>query len=298
MPAEKVVDQAHWIKRVMTSVIAVFLLGVLPLRSVAQSAPDGNAIERLQGITTWGQLPSDSIPDPREPFFPMNNVPNRDPQSDWLSSFSVGARTWISWGQSDTNFRIGAINVGSDLKWRNLAGESGEVSTSGLLFDRLVLSGTFGGGAINGQFVDKDYALPDRQGLYSDTVSPSRSDNDYYFNVDFGWRFFENAYFIVDGIVGYQFWREGYFAEGGTYVVPPTAGVLPSGRVLTEQYTWQGLRIGLQGVAQIGERWALKSQLVFMPVTCNALVAYCCGGILIGEPYALVDGERFPRVQV
>lgn len=260
-------DDARWLRRMMTGGITLVLVGILPLRSVAQSTPDGNAIDRIQDVTSWNQFPLDSISDAREPFFPIDSVPNRDPQSDWLSSLSVGARTWISWGQSDTNFRVGAINVGSDLRWHNLVGEAGEITASGLLFDRLVLSGTVGGGGIDGQFVDKDYALPNRQGLYSDTVSPSQNDSDFYFNVDIGWRLFENAYFLVDGFIGYQYWREGYVADGGTFVVPPTAGELLPGRGLTEQYTWQGFRIGVQSVVQVSDRFALKSQIAVMPMT-------------------------------
>jgi len=123
------------------------------------------------------------------------------------------------------------VNVASDLKWRNLVGETGEVSVSGLFCERIIITAMAGIRAISsGSLVDKDFALPDRQGIFSESISPAPSDHLGYGTAYLGWRFAETPNFFFDGLVGYQYWRERYLTNGGTQVIGlPFSGVPPPG---------------------------------------------------------------------
>lgn len=225
-------------------------------------------------------VPSETLPsnEPKSAFFP-NFLLGNDPNSGVLSSFAVGARAWLSWARSDSNFGgggpIGFATPLSDLKWHNLVSETGEVSASALLLNRVVLNASGGGGVTNsGQLVDRDFALSQQQGLFSESIAPTTGNSLSYFNADLGWRFWENACCFFDGLIGYQYWREHYLAQGGTQSVsfpglglPPSGFPFPPGPSISEQYTWQSFQIGGQTAWQFSPRWALKGRLMFMPVT-------------------------------
>ena len=134
--------------------------------------------------------------------------PGREPLYGWLTSVSVGVSTWFSWGKSDTNFRVGPVDVALDLFWRNLVSESEEISVCGVLCNKVVFNPEVGAGTISGgQFKDRDFAESGLQDLFSESISPSLNDDLLYVNVDVGWRFYEDSVFVFDGLVGYQFWR-------------------------------------------------------------------------------------------
>jgi hypothetical protein len=146
-----------------------------------------------------------------------------------------------------------------------MVSEALEVSASALACDRVVFNFDFGAGGISGgNFRDQDFLVSGR--LFSDSISPVTNDDLLYFNVDLGWRFYEAPNCSLDGLVGYQFWRERNVAEGGASIVPGTAN-FPAVPVITEQFTWQGLRIGAQGVVQFSPRWSVRARLLFLPVT-------------------------------
>ena len=204
----------------------------------AEVSPVGPTYSALPQGSDPQNLTIDQIPSPWH-LLPLAGDPSQDGDQTcpWFSGLNVGARSWISWGESGQNFRNGPVNVASELKWHNLVGESGEVSLGALFFKRLVASVNVGGGDIGGgHLVDDDYALPDRQGLYSQSVSPRTNDNLRYVTADLGWRCCEGPNFFFDGLIGYQYWREHYVAEGGTQTVstgalpaPPVGTIFPPG---------------------------------------------------------------------
>lgn len=193
----------------------------------------------------------------------------------WISDVNVGVQNWLSWGQSDTNFRIGPVDVASDLQWRHLVSEAGELDASAVFFHRLVVAGSVGGGVISsGNLIDSDFAFPDRQGLYSQSFLPQLTDNLLYFNGDLGWRFYADEGFTIDGLIGYQYWHERYQTNGGTQVVgfpdlgiPPPGFVFPLGPGVREEYTWQALRLGAQSSLLLCPRWTFNCRAVLLPVT-------------------------------
>jgi hypothetical protein len=287
---------ARLLRRLMACAVSLLLGNALAADAIAQSegiqpvlvgpaevSPLG-PIDHAPGPSYSGlpqgsdpqNLTIDQIPSPWH-FWPLAGDPSQDGEQTcpWFSGLNVGTRAWISWGESSQNFRNGPINVQSELKWHNLVGESGEVSLGALLFKRVVASVNFGGGNIGGgHLVDDDYTLPNRQGLGSQSVSPAPNDNLRYVTADLGWRFCEGPNFFFDGLIGYQYWREHYIAEGGTQTVstgafptPPAFTTFPPGPFVSEQFTWQALRVGGQGLVQLSSCCALKSQVIVLPVT-------------------------------
>jgi hypothetical protein len=268
------------------------------------------AARRIQQVTMWGALalltqslsgpaqgqsvipePSDVWPaqivskDPATPQVPTDkvdepiiiNCPECESEPLWgcLSSISFGARAWFSWGNSDSNFRVGAAHVASDLHWRDMVAETGEVNVGALFFDRLVVNAMGGGGTISsGRLSDDEFDITGSQGLISESMSPVADHGLEFYNFDLGWRFCQGPCFFFDGLIGYQYWRERYVALGGTQVysapgfdVPPVGAAYPPGPRISEQYTWQGFRIGGQAVVQVSPCLAFKSQVFFMPLT-------------------------------
>jgi hypothetical protein len=234
-----------------------------------------------QSAHAQGDAPAPVLPPPQLTYdqAPQSSIlpPTAcEPERSWLTSCAIGARTWISWGDSDRNHAARAIIGGvpffadpiSDLRWKNTVSAAGEVNASALFFNRLVASSTLGVGGIDGgRFRDQDFALSGRQGLFSDTVHPIDSDDLLYGNADLGWQLYGGDYCAVNGLIGYQYWREKYVAEGGSVIVPAGSTFLfPPGPVISEQFTWQGLRLGAQGYVTLSERCALKSLLVLMPL--------------------------------
>lgn len=198
----------------------------------------------------------------------MMNCP---PPPRIFTNVSLSARTWISWGNSQrlhsANSGLGYASPISELKWRSMSSQTVEVGGGALIFDRFLISSNFGAGAIDGgHFQDTDFAYSGHQGVFSDTISPSLDDNLRYFDIDAGWRFFDSPFFSLDALVGYQYWRERYMAEGGSFVVPTGAVLpLPGGPVVQETFEWQGMRIGLQGIGQISDRFSFKARGVCIP---------------------------------
>jgi hypothetical protein len=143
---------------------------------------------------------------------------------------------------------------------------AGEINASALFFNKLITSSTVGVGGIDGgTFRDQDFAISGRQGLFSDTVHPITSDDLLYGNADLGWQLYGGDYCAINGLIGYQYWREKYVAEGGSDIVPGTR-FFPPGPVISEQFTWQGLRLGAQGYVTVSERCAIKSLIVLLPI--------------------------------
>jgi len=195
------------------------------------------------------------------------------PEHSWQPCISTGVRAWFSWADSERShggpgplFNIFADDL-SVLRWKRMSSEVIEANVNTLWFDRVLLNAELGTGAISsGQFRDQDFAVSGQQLLFSDTIHPAMDDDLLYVNIDLGWRFCECDYFVFDALVGYQFWRETYVAEGGASIVPP-GPPFPAGPVITEQFTWEGFRIGCQSVFLPEPRCVIKTRIMFMPFT-------------------------------
>jgi len=247
------------------------LIAALALPGFAQgTAPEVVQDAPACGSATFAEFAAAQA----EPNGPASPPSSAEATGGWFSCFSVAAQSWLSWAGSESSFRIGPVNVASDLKWRNLVGETGEVSVSGLFCERIIITAMAGIRAISsGSLVDKDFALPDRQGIFSESISPAPSDHLGYGTAYLGWRFAETPNFFFDGLVGYQYWRERYLTNGGTQVIGlPFSGVPPPGTAfppvsgISETYTWQGFQIGVEWSLQFPDRWSVKSRIMAMPI--------------------------------
>jgi Omptin family len=193
-------------------------------------------------------------------------------------SFAVGGRAWISSGYTKWNFASGGINVLSDLTWRGVDAVVPEVNAE-LVWKRLVLMGSFGwSGVDEGVLLDDDFVLPDRQGRFSHTRSRVDDQRLYYINGDIGFRLVSfstpgnPAPGFADLLLGYQYWHEKYVAFGATGVLdlPPTVRsnvTPPNVKAITEDFTWQSLRVGLRYQVPLPAGFGVKGRVLFNPWT-------------------------------
>lgn len=190
--------------------------------------------------------------------------------------FSVGARTWVSWGESTWTFGGpgGNPNVAVDLRWRNLQSTVGELTFEAVRRNRFLVSVDVGAGAINnGRLEEAHYAGQDRTGLNSLTRSDVENEYLLYANVDLGYRLIcrgpLNCYgdpkLTVDALVGYQYWREKYVSTNANQIVPPTGVANPGAFVGDESWVRHNIRVGFRGAYQFGDRLGISSRVVCVP---------------------------------
>src|SRR5262245_51171739 len=137
--------------RCTSLLVGIVLFNALALPAVAQTI----APEAARGSPSWGVSVAEVT---HLADRPVEVNSDRDSRNGFLTAFSVGARTWLSWADSDRNYRVGRVDVGSELKWRNMASESLEINASAMFLDRVVVNADFGMGGIHGgHFRDQDF---------------------------------------------------------------------------------------------------------------------------------------------
>jgi len=181
-------------------------------------------------------------------------------RSDW--SLTFGTRTWVTAGYSTWNFAGAGVNVLSDLRWRGVESYVVPEVNADLVWKRLVLMSSVGGGWISdGVLIDEDFALNDRRGRFSRTRSSVDDSRLFYANADAGARIFtwretaKTSRGYLDLLVGYQYWHEKYVAFGATGILDLNPfdipivleTVVPSNvKALTHDYFWHSLRVGVR----------------------------------------------------
>lgn len=197
-------------------------------------------------------------------------------------SFLIGARAWLSTGKSD--FTIagpgGVPDVISELVWDDVDSEVGELTAEALFFKRYVLSVDVGYGAIrDGTLEDRDFLGSGKTFLFSESISIADDDDLYYGNVDLGYRILswaerdDKPRSSLDLLIGYQRWQETYIATRGFQTQDPFGligfvGPFPDqGRAITEEFTWDSLRVGLRANIEDVPNWSLRARLLFVPWT-------------------------------
>jgi outer membrane protease len=190
-----------------------------------------------------------------------------------LLRVDVGVRTWLSYAQAKESRSIGVVDVLSELKWRNMVSEVFEANITARWFERFIMRLDIGIGDVSGgRFRDQDFAISGRQGLFSDTLHPAFDDDLLFANVEVGWRLIELPLISLDGLVGYQRWREKYISQGGVdvfstaLVFPPDVLLFPPGTVITQEFSWDGFRVGLEGAWYATPKWTFNSRIMLMPL--------------------------------
>lgn len=201
-------------------------------------------------------------------------------------SLQIGERTWLSHGKSDHNHADsdGFPNVVSELIYDDVDSTVVELTADALFHKKYILNIDVGFGVIrDGTLTDRDYLGNNRTGLFSVSKSTVDDDDMFYVNADIGYRILswggkdinkagekKNS---VDLLIGYQHWEETYTATKAVQTQDPFnlfGGVGPfanQGKAITEEDTWDSLRIGARTSIEIFPKLSIKSRLIFVPWT-------------------------------
>lgn len=197
--------------------------------------------------------------------------------SGW--ELDAGARYWYSSGTfqkdlgSTTNPALANI-LNSRLTYNTTA-------NSGELFGRIespqnvFLKGNIGiGSLLGGHLNDEDWAISGACCVggaavaYSNTVSSVQGDIDYA-TLDLGYDFFRGAGYRLGAFVGYNYYRENKSAYGCTQIANPLSDCSPaipnSVLAITEDDTWQSIRVGANGEIMITDQLKLGADVAYLP---------------------------------
>ncbi len=197
-------------------------------------------------------------------------------------SLLVAQRAWVTNGNSDLNIAGpgGVPNILSELEWDDVDSTVVEFTADALFFKRYILSVDIGFGAISGGSLrDKDFLGFDRTLLFSDTISAADNDDLFYVNVDLGYRILNCCPFgfswavpdkkprgTLDLLIGYQHWRETYIGKKTIDLFPGTR-TIDQGNAITEDFTWDSLRLGTRVNIEILPKFSFRGRLMFVPWT-------------------------------
>lgn len=182
-------------------------------------------------------------------------------------STSVGLRTWVTSGYTTWSFQGAGIDPRSELRFRGTDSVIAE-GNADFVWKRLVLMTSVGGGAItDGVLIDDDFARSGHQARFSHTRSSVDDQRVVYVNFDAGWRLAtwglpgSTLPGYLDLFAGYQRWEEEYVAFGITGTVTAPTGT----KVITQEYTWDSLRLGGRIHIPMSERLAIGARGAVLP---------------------------------
>jgi opacity protein-like surface antigen/outer membrane protease len=185
--------------------------------------------------------------------------------SGWV--FEAGARDWYSSGTFQKDLTPPALV--SRLTYDTTA-------NSGELFGRIespqnvFVKGNIGvGSLLSGHQNDEDWAIDGGTVAYSNTFTSVEGDIDYA-TLDLGYDFFRGASYQLGAFVGYNYYRENKSGYGCTQIANPFSDCVPAnppGTVpgITENDTWQSLRVGINGNMMITDRLNLGADIAYLP---------------------------------
>lgn len=203
----------------------------------------------------WGSAPS---------AFPVK-APVMVVVSGW--ELEAGARDWFSSGTFQKDLRPPSLV--SRLTYDTTA-------NSGELFGRIetpqnvFVKGNIGvGSLLSSHQNDEDWVLFSDTVPYSNTLAAPVEGDINYATLDFGYDFFRGAGYKLGAFVGYNYYRENKSAYGCTQIANPFSDCVPAtpGSVLgiTEDDTWQSLRVGVSGNIMITDQLKLGADVAYLP---------------------------------
>jgi hypothetical protein len=208
--------------------------------------------------------------DTASPVFPVK-APVVLVLSGW--EFVGGVRNWYSSGRFQKDLgptpNPALANILISRLTYNTSANSGE------LFGRLeapqnvFVKGNLGIGTIlNGQMHDEDWVLFDGTVPYSNTISSVPGDIKYA-TVDVGYDFFRGAGHKLGAFVGYNYYNENKSAYGCTQIANQLSDCVPpidsSVLGITENDTWNSLRVGVSGDIMVTDRFKLGADVAYLP---------------------------------
>src|SRR5262245_2837548 len=171
-------------------------------------------------------------------------------QTDWeLSpSFELGARWWVNTGSTSRSHDASALdptlgNPTSTLAYTNLDANVGELFARKRLGERWFMKGNLGLGKVNtGTLTDQDFFFVGGTPFMTQTVTATDGKLNYA-SIDLGREMWKAGIAKFSLFAGYQYWNEKIDGHGFSDSFGP-AGVPPSVMVISNNLTWQSLRLG------------------------------------------------------
>ena len=185
----------------------------------------------------------------------------------------VGARYWLSSGRfqkdlgADTT-PANALVLGSRLTYVSQAG-SGEVFARIDAPSNLFLKGFAGGGVLSrGRLNDEDWAIFNLTVPYSNTISDVKG-KIVYATIDAGYDVFRAPGQKLGVFAGYNFYKENKDGYGCAQIANPSSDCTPAlpdtVLAITENNTWQGLRVGVNGQMTLLPGLKLTGDVAYLP---------------------------------
>jgi hypothetical protein len=123
------------------------------------------------------------------------------------------------------------------------------------------------GSILKGQLNDEDWVLNGTV-PYSNTISSVLGEIKYA-TVDAGYDFFRGAGYKFGAFVGYNYYNENKSASGCTQIANQLSDCVPpidsSVLVITENDTWNSLRVGISGDIMVTDRFKLGADVAYLP---------------------------------
>ena len=189
----------------------------------------------------------------------------------------VGVRDWYSSGRFQKD--LGSTTNPASANILNSRLTYNTTANSVELFGRIeapqnvFVKGNIGAGSLlNGQLNDEDWAIfgdiPGHATAYSNTTSSVKGEIAYA-TVDLGYDFFRGAGYKLGAFVGYNYFKENKSAYGCTQIANQLSDCVPSidssVLAITENDTWNSLRVGVGGDIMVTNRVKLEADVAYLP---------------------------------
>jgi len=188
--------------------------------------------------------------------------------------FELGARDWVSTGRfqkdlgSTTN--PGMSNILASRLTYDTTANSLELFGRIEAPQNVFVKGNIGAGWISsGHLNDEDWLAFGGLVAYSNTTASVSGDVDYA-TVDVGYDFFRGVGYKLGAFVGYNYYAENKSAYNCTQIANPFSDCFPaspdgSSLSITEDDTWNSLRVGLNGNIMVTDRLKLEGDVAYLP---------------------------------
>lgn len=211
--------------------------------------------------------------------------PTRDPAPAMQGfGFEMGARYWYSWGRHkfdlghEKSGSVASHSLVSRLTYDDIEASTGELTGRITAPGSLFAKGILGGGSMtDGHMIDEDFSIPGdtvNSIPYSNTISEVTGDIPALGTIDLGYDWWRAPTHRVGTYIGYSYYRETMGAYGVTQTANPlgpfganVGGPLPptGHAVITQEATWQSLRLGASGEFNLAPRLRLSGDAAFLP---------------------------------
>jgi outer membrane protease len=202
-------------------------------------------------------------------YIPPPLYPSELYAPDPALEMDFGIRYWYSTGKTQKTLYDGTGDLQlSRLTWRDQDGHSGEgyfkIAQLGVFLKGYIGAGIFSGGKLQ----DEDFVSPDLA-VYSSTDSQAKDGRFEYASIDLGYYVINTPGGKLGGFVGYHYDRDRMSAFGCTQTATNPDICVPSipgsVKVLTQEYKWHSLRLGVAGEISPLPNLKLSAEAAWLP---------------------------------